>query len=108
MKKFSSFLKELRSAAQISQEEFAQIMEFSTLLITLLETDKKEPSKKFITRLAEKLEITPNSLLPLISDKDIDVDLLTGLEKRLISIVDELQIFLIQKRAHKLKQYAKA
>lgn len=108
MKKFSTFLKELRSSAQISQEELAKIMELSTILITLLETDKKEPSKKFINKLAEKLDIKPASLLPLISDEDINIESLTGIEKKFISIVDDLQIYLIQKRAHKLKVYAEA
>ncbi len=83
-------------------------MQVSPLLITLLETDKKEPSKKFINTLAEKLEIKSASLLPLISDEDIDTNLLNWLEKKLLSVVDELQIMLIQKKAYKLKNYAQA
>lgn len=108
MKKFSSFLKELRNSAGINQSELAEIMWVSPLLITLLETDKKEPSKKFISTLAEKLEVKNTSLLPLISDEDIDIALLSWLEKRLITIVGELQIMLIQKKAYKLKNYAQA
>ncbi len=46
--------------------------------------------------------------MPLISDSDIDISLLNWLEKKLISVVDELQIMLIQKKAHKLKIYAQA
>lgn len=108
MKKFSSFLKELRNSAGINQSELAEIMQVSPLFITLLETDKKEPSKKFINTLAERLEIKNTSLLPLISDEDIDINLLSWLEKKLISVVDELQIMLIQKKAYKLKNYAQA
>ena len=108
MKKFSSFLKELRNSAGINQSELAEIMWVSPLLITLLETDKKEPSKKFISTLAEKLEVKNTSLMPLISDEDIDISLLNWLEKKLISVVDELQIMLIQKKAYKLKIYAEA
>lgn len=108
MKKFSSFLKELRSSAEINQTEFANTMWVSPLLITLLETDKKEPSKKFIITLAEKLEVTPASLLPLIADEIIDVDILSSIEKKLISMIDDLQIMLIKKKAHKLKLYVEA
>lgn len=108
MKKFSAFLKELRSSAEINQTELAETMWVSPLLITLLETDKKEPSKKFINTLAEKLEVRPTSLLPFISDIDIDANTLTGIEKKMISIIDELQITLIRKKAHKLKQHVSA
>lgn len=108
MKKFSAFLKELRSSAEINQTEFAETMWVSPLLITLLETDKKEPSKKFINILAEKLEVRPTSLLPFITDVDIDANTLTGIEKKMISIIDDLQIMLIRKKAHKLKQHASA
>ena len=108
MKKFSSFLKELRNSAWINQSELAGIMWVSPLLITLLETDKKEPSKKFIHILAEKLEVKSASLLPLISDENIDIKTLSGLEKKLIMLIDDLQIMLINKKAHKLKLYADA
>ncbi|MBP6981659.1 helix-turn-helix transcriptional regulator [Candidatus Gracilibacteria bacterium] len=105
MKKFSSFLKELRNSADINQSQFAEIMGVSPLLITLLETDKKEPSKKFINSLADKLGVKATSLLPLIADEIIDVSKLSGLEKSLIEIVDKLQVMLITKNAKKLSSY---
>lgn len=105
MKKFSIFLKELRNSAWISQSQLAEIMEVSVLLITLIETNKKEPSKKFISTLAQRLDVKVTSILPLISDEDIDVNLLSWLEKKIISLVDDLQVFLIQKKAHKLLEY---
>jgi len=106
MKKFSSFLKELRNSAELNQTQFADIMEVSPLLITLLETDKKEPSKKFVNSLADKLWVKSNSILPLISDEDIDPNTLSGIEKKLIQAVDALQIMLIRKKARNLRSYA--
>ncbi|MDD2694174.1 MAG: helix-turn-helix transcriptional regulator [Candidatus Gracilibacteria bacterium] len=106
MKKFSSFLKELRNSAELNQSQFADIMEVSPLLITLLETDKKEPSKKFVNSLADKLGVKSNSILPLISDEDIDPNALSGIEKKLIQTVDALQIMLIRKKAKNLRSYA--
>lgn len=81
-------------------------MEVSPLLITLLETDKKEPSKKFVNSLADKLWVKSNSILPLISDEDIDPNALSGIEKKLIQTVDALQIMLIRKKAKNLRSYA--
>lgn len=106
MKKFSSFLKELRNSAELNQSQFADIMEVSPLLITLLETDKKEPSKKFVNSLADKLWVKSNSILSLISDEDIDPNTLSGIEKKLIQAVDALQIMLIRKKAKNLRSYA--
>lgn len=105
MKKFSSFLKELRNSAGISQSQLAEIMWVSPLLITLLETDKKEPSKKFVNALADKLWVKSVSLLPLIADDVIDTSKLTWLEKSLIELVDKLQVMLINKNAKKLSAY---
>ncbi len=106
MKKFSSFLKELRNSAELNQSQLADIMKVSPLLITLLETDKKEPSKKFVNSLADKLWVKSNSILPLISDEDIDPNTLSGIEKKLIQAVDALQIMLIRKKAKNLRSYA--
>lgn len=105
MRKFSTFLKELRSSAWISQLQLANILDVSPLLITLIETGKKDPSKKFINNLAQKLEVKSASILPLLSDETIDIDSLTGIEKKLIWLVDKLQLILIKKNAHRLLKY---
>lgn len=104
MKKFSDFLKEMRETAWINQAQLAKNLWVSTLLIALIETGKREPSKKFINTLAKKLDVNSASILPFISDEKIKISSLNGLEKKIIWLVEKLQIMLIKKKSYKLTE----
>lgn len=105
MKNFSHFLKQIREEAWISQDQLAKNLWVSTILITSIETGDREPSKKFINTFAKKLDVKAASILPFISEENIDINTLNGLEKKIIILIDELQTMLIKKKAHKLAEY---
>jgi transcriptional regulator with XRE-family HTH domain len=104
---FPELLKKIREEGDLTQEKFAMILGVSTILITLIETKKKEASKSFILKLAEKLKVSPNAITPfLFSEKDLNSDRLTKLEKDLISFGEKMQVYLIHKKVKNLKQHA--
>ena len=67
----------------------------------------KEPSKKFIVQLSQKLQIHPSALMPFVAfGQKIEDSSLSKIEKKLMEIGVKLQNTLIQKQAKKLSQYA--
>lgn len=105
---FSELLKSIRKVAGVNQQEMADILGVSKVLIGMIESDMKEPSKKFIINLAEKLSVHPSALMPFVAfGQSAEDDSLSALEKKLIKIGVKLQNTLIQKQAKKLPQYAK-
>ena len=105
---FSELLKNIRKVAGINQQEMADILGVSKVLIGMIESDMKEPSKKFIVNLAQKLNIHPSALMPFIAfGQNTEDNSLSVLEKKLMQIGVKLQNTLIQKQAKKLSQYAK-
>jgi transcriptional regulator with XRE-family HTH domain len=79
---FSNLIKEIRKSANLNQEEFAKLLGVSKIFIAQLETNKRKPSKNFIKLLAEKLHISTFSLMPFLSDEEVeDFDSLSSLEK---------------------------
>jgi len=106
MKKFSSFLREMRDSAWITQDQLAKNLGVSKILITSLETESREPSKQFIDILAKKLWVKSASILPFISDESIHSIHLNGIEKKIIILIEDLQIMLIKKKSYKLLENA--
>ena len=79
-------------------------MDVSTVLITMVETGKKEASKNFVVRLADKLEVRPSSIMPFVFEDDESANA-TGVEKALIDAGVRLQHHLITVKAKKLRQH---
>lgn|SRR3989338_2660616 len=103
---FSQLLKRIRKEAGLTQEELATILDVSTVLISMLETERKEASKKFIGALAEKLQVHPSSIIPFIfisKDRDFGTSIL---ERRLITVGEALQNQLIRVKAKNLRSHA--
>jgi transcriptional regulator with XRE-family HTH domain len=106
MRTFGEFLKEVRTAAgKMSQAELAKALDVSTVLITMVETGKKSPSKKLVAKLAEKLEVRPAAIMPLLDSSDFLLKT-SRIERLAMEAIENLQIELIQKRAPKLSRYA--
>lgn len=104
---FPELLKRLREESNLTQSELAAILGVSTVLVSMIETEQKEVSKGFITRLADKLGVQPASIMPfMFMAKEIAGKDLGAPEKALISIGERLQAYLIKKKAKKLRQYA--
>lgn len=102
---FPDLIKKIRSQAGLTQEELARVLDVSTVLISMIETGQKEVSKGFITRLAEKLEVRPGSIIPFVFSEQEKPAKLSGIERTLVDLGEKLQDQLINVRAKKLKQY---
>lgn len=92
----------------MTQEEFAATLNVSALLISLIENGKKEPSKKFIIELANKMDVHPMSLFPFAAYNDEEGAIYSSLEKSIISLGERLQVSLIQRKAKRLKNHIDA
>lgn len=100
---FDKLIKFIRREAKLTQHEFAEVLGVSTVLVAMIENQSKEPSKKFVNKLAEKLKVHPSTIMPFISfEEDIDIEKFSGLEKKLLRLGQDLQEKLIKKRARNL------
>lgn len=106
MDTFPDLIKNIRNKAELTQEEFGRALGVSTVLIAMIETGQKEVSKKFIERLAEKLEVHPTTITPfLFIDEKFRTQKFSKAEKSLIGAGEALQKYLINSKAKKLKEY---
>ena len=80
----------------------------STVLISMIETNQKEVSKKFLITLAEKMKVHPASITPfLFVNEDEPVRQHTKIEKHLAKWGEQMQELLIKDRAKLLKKHVK-
>lgn len=101
---FSELLKKIRERTQLTQVQLALILEVSEVLITSLETNQKGVSKKFISTLAAKMEVSPSSLTPFMFTIDPELGT-TFFDRQLIKIGEKLQIELIEKKSANLLKH---
>lgn len=104
MYNFQNLLKQIRKEGDLTQEELARALDVSTVLISMIETGQKEVSKNFVGKLAEKLDVHPSSIAPFVFTGDADTNL-SGVEKKLISVGEQLQAYLIKTKSKRLKKY---
>lgn len=100
MYNFIELLKAIRAETGLTQSAFAEKLGVSTILITMLETGQREPTKKFVNNLAEKMGVMPQSIIPFVYNinKYNESDM-SKLEKQLIKLGMKLQAELIKKKA---------
>jgi transcriptional regulator with XRE-family HTH domain len=104
---FHNLLKRLRAEANMTQQQFADALGISKILLVLLENGKKEPSRKFINHLAKKLHVHPLSIMPFLTYSDsIAPEKLSRFEIKLISLGESLQKRLIKQTAQYFTQNA--
>lgn len=100
---FDKLIKFIRQEANLTQQELAGLLEVSTILIAMIENKSKEPSKKFVYKLAEKLDVHPSTIMPFITfEEETNAENYSGLEKKLLQLGEDLQKKLIRKRARNL------
>lgn len=108
MYSFPELIKKIREEAGLTQPEFAKALGVSTVLIAMVETGKKEVSKKLVTRLAERMNVHPSSITPfLFIEKGVPIKETSGVEKLLIEWGEKIQTILVKDRAKLLRKYAK-
>ena len=105
MLKFPDLIKKIRKSGGLTQKEFAEAINVSTVLVAMIESGNKEVSKKFILKLANGLSVHPSSITPfLFSDQNLKEDKISFLEKSLIDFGEKMQIYLIKESAKKLRK----
>ena len=105
MQTFSKLLKTIRREAKLSQPELAKMLGVSPMLISMVETSVKEPSKKFVFKLSVLLNVHPMAIMPFLAvEESEDMHGRTAIEKKLIKFGDELQEKLIIKKAQWLSR----
>jgi len=103
---FIQLLKKIREESGLTQEQLAKVLGVSTILISMIEGGQKGASKSFVLRLANKLDVKPNSITPFIMiDEEMEANKLNGIEKSLVQLGEKLQVYLIKKKSKNLKQY---
>lgn len=95
---FPELLKNIRKETRLTQSALASKLGVSAVLIAMIESGQKEPSKKFVEILAVKMDVSPRAIIPFIyaSNKYIDD---SPFEKRLSQFGMSLQKQLISKKA---------
>lgn len=107
MYSFPELIKRIRNEANLTQVEFAKVLNVSTILVSMVETGQKEVSKKFLVRLAESLDVHPSSITPfLFTEEGASIDQLSSIERKFVVWGERMQDYLIRDRAHLLRQYA--
>ncbi len=97
---FPELIKEIRKNAGLNQEEFAKLLWVSKIFIAQLETNKREPSKNFIKILSDKLNVSSFSIMPFLSNDEIeDFESLSKLEKYIYNYWTKLQKQLIEQNS---------
>jgi len=104
MYNFQDLLKQIRKEGDLTQKELAHALDVSTILISMIETGQKEVSKNFVEKLAEKLDVHPSSIAPFVFTEEEAVNL-SGIEKKLISVSEQLQTYLIKTKSKRLKKH---
>ena len=95
---FSELLKNIRKETGLTQSGLASKLEVSTILIAMIESGQKEPSKKFVEILAAKMEVSPRAIIPFVYSINKYSDD-SAFEKRLSQFGMNLQKQLISKKA---------
>jgi DNA-binding helix-turn-helix protein len=95
---FPELLKNIRKETGLTQSGLASKLEVSTILIAMIESGQKEPSKKFVETLAAKMEVSPRAIIPFVYSINKYSDD-SAFEKRLSQFGMNLQKQLISKKA---------
>lgn len=104
MDNFPQLIKLIRKSAGMTQVEFAAKLDVSPMLIAMIETGKKDVSKKFIVRLADVLDVHPSTITPfLFIVENEKLEPVSDLEKMFVRWGERMQKHLIEKKAKNLK-----
>lgn len=109
MYKFPELIKEIRTAAELTQSEFAGAVGVSPILIAMVESGQKEVSKNLLLKIAEKMEVHPSSITPFLYGFDMkgrEEGDLPAIERQFLSWGLRLQTQLINKKSKNLKKNA--
>ena len=95
---FPELLKNIRKETKLTQSGLAAKLGVSAILIAMIESGQKEPSKKFVEVLATKMEVSPRAIIPFVYSTNKYSDD-SAFEKHLSQFGMSLQKQLISKKA---------
>lgn len=95
---FPELMRSIRKETQLTQAALAERLGVSAILIAMIESGQKEPSKKFVEILAAKMKVSPRAIVPFIYSANRYIDD-SAFEKRLSRFGMSLQKQLITKKA---------
>ena len=107
MYSFPELIRKIRTAAGLTQAEFAKAIDVSPVLIAMVESGQKEVSKKLLIKIADTLEVQPASITPFLYGHEAKDKKLSALEKQFLGWGTKLQDHLIKDRSKLLRKYAK-
>lgn len=98
---FPELLKNIRKETGLTQAELASKLEVSAILIAMVESGQREPSKKFVEILAKKMEVSPRAIIPFVYSTNKYADD-SAFERKLSQFGMNLQQQLITKKARNI------
>jgi transcriptional regulator with XRE-family HTH domain len=104
MYSFPELIKKIRTAAGLTQAEFAKELEVSPVLIAMVESGQKPVSKNLLIKLAKRLDVHPSSITPFLYSTETTSNQLSGVEKKFMAIGAKLQEHLIKDRSKLLRK----
>lgn len=107
MYNFAELIKRIRKEADLTQAEFANVVDVSPVLIAMVESGQKEVSKKLLLKIADRLEVHPASITPfLYGSESVKDRQLSAVERQFLNWGTKLQDHLIRTKSQNLKKYA--
>jgi len=103
MHTFPELIKKIREESGLTQAEFARTVGVSTVLITMVETGRKEVSKNLLLKLAAKMEVSPSSITPFLFIGEKQSIPSSAIEKMFVNWGQKMQDYLIKDRAKLLR-----
>ena len=89
----------------MNQQQFADFLGISKILLAMVESEVRDPSKEFILKLSRKLKIHPSVIFSIRAmEEEYQTTKPTRLEIDLMKLNLKLQNFLIKKRAKEITQ----
>lgn len=107
MYSFPELIKKIRTAAGLTQAEFAKELKVSPVLIAMVESGQKPVSKNLLVKLADRLDVHPASITPFLYGDKVKDDQLSRVEKQFLAIGTKLQEHLIKDRSKLLRKNGK-
>lgn len=107
MYSFPELIRKIRTAADLTQAEFALAIGVSPILVSMVESGQKDVSKKLLRKIADALEVHPASITPfLYGDEEMANNNPSAMEKQFLSWGIRLQDYLIKNRSKVLRKNA--
>ena len=106
VEKFSIFLTKMRKEKGRTQSQFAEDLDVSQQLISLLESDKKKPSPNFIRRLCEKMGLDFKTMIRYAEGSGIHSEGMQGLQNKFLAPDENYLIYIYRELTQEGKNEA--